>query len=85
MTTEELVKLWFQLWEKGDFLNLPITENFKHTSPFGTIDGKEAYLNLVQVNKDKFLGYTFAIHDAIYEIDRVCVRYTGSQGPVILI
>lgn len=77
---EELVKQWFNHWEKGDFLNLPITADFKHTSPFGTIDGKAAYLKLVQENKDKFLGYTFIIHDAIYGTTRACVRYTATQG-----
>ena len=68
----------------GDFLDLPIADNFKHTSPFGTIDGKKAYLDLVQENKDKFLGYHFDIHDAIYEEDKACVRYTGVQGDFTL-
>ncbi len=80
MNTEELVKEWFEKWEKGDFLNLPISENFKHTSPFGTIDGKKAYLDLVKENKDKFLGYVFKLHDAFYEEDKACVRYTAKQS-----
>ncbi|MGX1929050.1 nuclear transport factor 2 family protein [Flagellimonas sp. 2504JD4-2] len=77
---EKLVEQWFAKWREGDFLNLPITNNFKHTSPFGTINGKEAYINLVQENKDKFLGYVFEIHDALYESDKACVRYTAKQG-----
>ena len=80
MEMKELVKLWFSKWDQGDFHHLPITENFRHTSPFGTIDGKQAYLDLVQANKDKFLGYTFQIHDALYEKDKACVRYTARQG-----
>jgi len=80
MKLEKLVKDWFDKWDKGDFQHLPIAEHFKHTSPFGTIDGKQAYLQLVKENKDKFLGYQFEIHDAIYGKDKACVRYTGIQG-----
>ena len=80
MNTKKLVRHWFDKWESGDFHNLPVTEDFKHTSPFGTIDGKEAYLQLVEANKDKFLGYRFDIHDGIYGDDNACVRYTGIQG-----
>jgi len=80
MDLKSLVKLWFEKWDKGDFINLPISENFKHTSPFGTINGKKAYIDLVQKNQDKFLGYVFEIHDAIYEKDKACVCYTAKQG-----
>jgi hypothetical protein len=79
-----LVRKWFEKWESGDFLNLPISENFKHTSPFGTIEGKNTYLRLVEANKDKFLGYRFELHDEIYDKDRACVRYTAIQGEFIL-
>lgn len=80
MNSETLVKKWFEKWEKGDFFDLPVTENFKHTSPFGTIDGKEKYLDLVRENQDKFLGYQFKLHDGIYYEDKACVRYTAIQG-----
>ena len=84
MNLETLVKKWFDKWDKGDFLNLPVSENFKHTSPFGTIKGKKQYLRLVEENKDKFLGYRFEIHDEIYNNDKACVRYTAIQGDFIL-
>ena len=80
MNSENLVKLWFDKWEQGDYLDLPIAENFKHTSPFGIIKGKRAYLGLVRVNEDKFLGQKFELHDGIYKRDRACVRYTARQG-----
>ena len=80
MNTEKLVKKWFRQWEQGDFHHLPVTDNFRHTSPFGTIDGKAQYLNLVEENKDKFLGYQFDIHDGIYDKSKACVRYTATQG-----
>ena len=80
MELKNLVKVWFEKWGNGDYLNLPISQNFKHTSPFGTIDGKKTYIDLVKKNEDKFLGQTFDLHDAIYEKDRACVRYTAKQG-----
>ncbi|MDH7444354.1 nuclear transport factor 2 family protein [Aquimarina sp. 2201CG14-23] len=84
MDLKELVEKWFNIWEEGDFLELPISDNFKHTSPYGTIEGKRAYINLVEANKDKFLGHHFEIHDTIYGVDRACVRYTAKQGDFTL-
>ena len=80
MQIKSLVQQWFQKWKEGDFYNLPISEYFKHTSPFGTIDGKEAYLKLVEANKEKFLGHRFEIQDEIYKSKKACVRYTAIQG-----
>jgi SnoaL-like domain len=84
MNPEQLVKEWFERWQTGDFYNLPLSENFKHTSPFGTIKSKQEYLKLVETNKDKFLGYRFEIHDAVYQRDRACVRYTAVQDDFTL-
>ncbi len=77
MNAEKATKKWFEAWEKGDFLNLPISSDFTHTSPYGTIESEEAYTQLVEVNKEKFLGHKFVIHDAIYDETRACVRYTA--------
>lgn len=80
MTVETLVKDWFEKWEEGDFLHLPLAAQFKHTSPFGTIEGKENYLSIVEENRDKFLGYQFKILDTIYEGNKACIRYKAIQG-----
>ena len=77
---KELVKEWFEKWETGDFHQLPVTDDFEHTSPFGTTKGKKVYLEQVEMNRDKFLGYAFEIHDLICEADKACVRYTAIQG-----
>ncbi len=80
MDLKELIKKWFAKWKEGDYHNLPVSDNFRHTSPFGTISGKEQYIDLVEENKDKFLGYNFKIHDEIYYENKACVRYTATQG-----
>jgi len=77
MELSELVKKWFVKWEEGDFMDLPISENFIHTSPYGTIKGKGQYISLIEANEEKFLGHRFEIHDEIYEKDKACVRYTA--------
>ena len=80
MKTKQLVYEWFDKWKEGDFTNLPLTEDFSHTSPFGTVKGKKAYETLVHNSKDKFLGYTFEIHDELFSNTNACVRYTARQG-----
>ncbi len=80
MDLKELVRTWFEKWEKGDYQNIPITENFKHSSPFGTIEGKKTYLDLVAANKDKFLNHRFEIRDEIYHENKACVRYLAIHG-----
>ncbi|WP_186756600.1 nuclear transport factor 2 family protein [Echinicola salinicaeni] len=79
MEAQKVSKKWFQLWELGKFRNLPITEDFTHSSPYGIIEGKQAYLNLVEANKDKFLGHRFDIHDSLYCSDKSCIQYTAIQ------
>jgi hypothetical protein len=80
MKMQQLVEQWFEAWDTGNLADLPISENFKHSSPFGTIEGKKAYMELVQKNRSKFLGYTFQIHDAMYDHNKACVRYPARQG-----
>ncbi len=70
---------WFLKWEEGDIDNLPITDDFVHTSPYGTISGKAAYLDLVRANKDKFLNHRFEIHETIASEGKACIRYTAIQ------
>jgi len=80
LKTSDIIQKWFEAWETGNYEDIPITDDFKHTSPYGTIAGKDAYLALVAANEDKFLGHTFKIHDALYGETTACVRYTGERG-----
>lgn len=78
MTIKELVDRWFEIWIIGDFENLPLSDTFKHTSPYGTFQ-KNEYLKLIAANKDKFLGNKFDFHDLIIASNKACVRYTVSK------
>ena len=77
MDIKAISQLWFEKWENGDFQNIPISENFEHTSPYGTIKSKEAYMNIIHANIDKFLGHRFEIHDELYNKNKACIRYTA--------
>ena len=80
MNTKILVNEWFNIWEQGNFEALPLAEDFTHTSPYGVIEGKNAYMDLINANRDKFLGHHFEIYDTIYKEDSACIRYTAVQG-----
>lgn len=84
MQFKSVVHQWFSKWEQGDFHNLPISENFKHTSPYGTIDGKAAYIRLVDANKEQFLNHHFDIHDELYGDNKACIRYTAKKKNFVL-
>ena len=39
MNSKEIIDKWFQCWNSGQYRKVPITDQFEHTSPFGTIEG----------------------------------------------
>ena len=79
MNTAEIVAKWFEAWKSGAYRDIPVTDDFRHTSPYGTIAGKQNYLDIVSANEAKFLGHTFEIHDALYGERSACVRYTAKR------
>jgi len=80
MNSNGLVKEWIDKWESGDYLNLPLAKEFTHTSPYGVIEGREAYLDLVRQNEDKFLPVRFEIHESLYGDGVAAVRCTVHQA-----
>jgi hypothetical protein len=81
---EDLVKTWFEMWSTGDYRSLPLAGEFTHTSPYGTIEGREEYLRIVADNEDQFLGFEFQILDELYDADKASVRYTARSGDHVL-
>lgn len=70
-----VVKKWFRCWEKGNIEELPIADDFSHTSPFGTIKPKAKYLEIVGKNRKDFLGNTLTVTQQIKEGSQVCVQF----------
>jgi hypothetical protein len=81
---EGLVKNWFGMWSAGDYRSLPLAEEFTHTSPYGTIEGREEYLRIVADNEEQFLGFEFQILDELYDANKASVRYAARSGDYVL-
>lgn len=43
-----LAKMWIDCWNAGEPDKIPLAENFAHNSPFGRVEGREAYLAWVK-------------------------------------
>ncbi len=72
---DPVVEKWFACWESGRIYELPIADNFRHTSPFGTIETKARYLEIVEKNRKDFLGNKLTIIKQIKEGNNVCVQF----------
>ena len=66
---------WFECWESGKVEELPIAEDFRHTSPFGTIRPKSKYMDIVNKNKKDFLSNTLKVTRQIKDDNNVCVQF----------
>jgi hypothetical protein len=47
-SAETLAKVWIERWNEGTPELIPLAEKFKHTSPFGLIEGRRTYLDWVK-------------------------------------
>lgn len=75
-----VVQRWIDCWETGDIAALPITDDFTHTSPFGTIESKKRYMEIVEKNREDFLGNTLTIIKHIQEDDNVCIQFEQNNA-----
>jgi hypothetical protein len=73
------VARWFSCWNSGEIDDLPITDDFCHTSPFGTIETKVRYMEIVNKNRESFLGNKLSVLDQIVEGNNVCVQFQQTR------
>ena len=73
--SRELVDAWFGAFRERDISMLKLAEEFVHTSPYGEIKGREAYLGLIRENREAFFSPTIEILDVIEGGDSFAVRY----------
>lgn len=81
MLSTELVDSWFDAFRERDLSKLVLAEDFVHTSPFGEIKGREAYLDLVRGNPEAFFSPTIEIIDVLDGGDKYAVRYLVNGNP----
>jgi limonene-1,2-epoxide hydrolase len=73
------VAQWFTCWNTGAIDDLPITDDFRHTSPFGTIETKARYLEIVDKNRDSFLGNRLTVLRQLVDGNNVCVQFRQTR------
>jgi ketosteroid isomerase-like protein len=81
MVSKELVDSWFDAFRERDISKLELAEDFVHTSPYGEIKGRDAYLDLVRENSEAFFSPTVEIIDVIDGGDRFAARYLVNGNP----
>jgi hypothetical protein len=79
--SRKLVDSWFEAFRQRDISLLKLTEDFVHTSPYGAIEGRETYLDLVRANEEAFFSPKLEILDVIEGGDRFAVRYLVDSNP----
>jgi hypothetical protein len=75
--SRSLADIWFDPFREKDVAKLEaaLADDFTHTSPFGAIDGKAAYVDLVRRNEKMFFANPIEVVDVIDLGDRCAVRY----------
>ena len=79
--SSEVVNGWFEAFRLRDLSKLKLAEDFVHASPYGEINGRETYLNLVNENSEAFFSPVIEILDVLECGDRYAVRYLVNQNP----
>ncbi len=73
-TMNDLARRWILIWNDGDPRTLPLAEDFEHVSPFGTIRGRETYLEqVIAAAAENVTG--LAVDDVIVGDGCAAVRY----------
>lgn len=79
--SRELIDSWFDAFRERDISKLRLAAHFVHSSPFGDIEGRDAYLALVEANAEAFFSPTLEIIDVIGSGSAFAVRYLIDGNP----
>lgn len=65
--SQDIVESWFGAFRARDISKLEagLAEDFVHTSPFGEIRGRQAYVDMVRANADAFFSPQIEILDVV--------------------
>ncbi len=81
--SKQLAEQWFEAFRNKDIVKLESTlaEDFVHSSPFGEVNSRQAYVDLVKANPVAFFSPVIEIQDILESGDKVAVRYLVSGNP----
>lgn len=79
----KLAEAWFGAFRDKDIDKLEqiLAEEFVHSSPFGEIKSRQAYLDLVRAYSESFFSPVTEILDQFDCGDKVAVRYLVNKNP----
>lgn len=74
---------WFGAFREKDISALDnlLAEDFVHSSPFGEIKGRQAYLDLVRSNEEAFFSPVIEILDVLECGEKFAARYLMNGTP----
>jgi len=78
---ENLAQAWFDAFGRKDLSELALAEDLVHSSPYGDIESRQAYLDLVDQNPAAFFSPEITILDVIAGADAYAVRYLVNGNP----
>jgi hypothetical protein len=81
LVNRKIVDAWFDAFREKDISKLKLAEEFVHSSPFGEIKGRKAYLDMVRENEEAFFSPTLEILDVFEDGDKFAVRYLVNGNP----
>ena len=78
-----VVDAWFGAFRQKDIeaLESLLSEDFAHFSPFGVIEPRHAYIDLVKTNPDAFFNPVIEVQDIFESGEKVAVRYLINGNP----
>ncbi|MCB9845200.1 MAG: nuclear transport factor 2 family protein [Phycisphaeraceae bacterium] len=78
-----LAREWIEVWNSGDPTTLPLADDFVHSSPFGRLEGRNHYLDVVRPMAASNV-VSLHIQDVVAQGDRACIAFTMDtpNGPV---
>lgn len=77
----DLAEAWFGAFRDRNIAGAPLANDFTHLSPFGVVEGRAAYVDLIAANEDAFYNATIEIVDVVERPGAAAVRYLVEGSP----
>lgn len=73
--SRKVAETWLQAFQEKDISVVNLAEGFSHASPFGVVEGRDTYLDMVRGNEAAFFDVELEVQDIIAEGEKVAIRY----------